>query len=111
MVNGLSGQRVTFTTLDFGGGAKFPAHHAPEFLRPLRHPRGRSVEARQVELIKGPNISGLPNFDQLPDLMEAPVLLTVGDKISTDEISPAGRALRFRSNISTLAEFTLHPGG
>lgn len=63
-------------------------------------------EARQVELVKGPNISGLPDFDPIPDHIEAPVLLKVGDNISTDEISPAGRALPFRSNIPKLAEFT-----
>ena len=63
-------------------------------------------EAQQVELTKGPNISGLPDFDPIPDSIEAPVLLKVGDNISTDEISPAGRALPFRSNIPKLAEFT-----
>ena len=63
-------------------------------------------EARQVELIKGPNISDLPDFEPLPDHIDAPVLLKVGDNISTDEISPAGRALPFRSNIPQLAEFT-----
>jgi aconitate hydratase len=63
-------------------------------------------EAQQVELVKGPNISDLPDFDPLPDRIEAPVLLKVGDNVSTDEISPAGRALPFRSNIPKLAEFT-----
>ncbi|HET8599949.1 MAG TPA: aconitate hydratase [Segeticoccus sp.] len=64
-------------------------------------------EARQVELEKGPNVSSLPDFDALPDRIEAPVLLKVGDDISTDEISPAGaRALPFRSNVPKLAEFT-----
>ncbi|MCR6490230.1 aconitate hydratase [Amycolatopsis sp. OK19-0408] len=64
-------------------------------------------EAAEVELVKGPNISGLPEFEPLPDRLEAPVLLVVGDDVSTDEISPAGaRALPFRSNIPKLAEFT-----
>jgi aconitate hydratase len=63
-------------------------------------------EAQQVELVKGPNVSDLPDFDPLPDDIEAPVLLKVGDNVSTDEISPAGRALPFRSNIPKLAEFT-----
>jgi aconitate hydratase len=63
-------------------------------------------EAKQVELVKGPNISDLPEFDPLPDSIEAPVMLKVGDNVSTDEISPAGRALPFRSNIPKLAEFT-----
>jgi aconitate hydratase len=64
-------------------------------------------EAADEELVKGPNISALPDFPPLPDRIEAPVLLKVGDDISTDEISPAGaRALPFRSNIPKLAEFT-----
>ncbi|MBJ8348959.1 aconitate hydratase [Antrihabitans sp. YC2-6] len=64
-------------------------------------------EAQSEELVRGPNISALPDFEPLPDRIEAPVLLKVGDDISTDEISPAGaRALPFRSNIPKLAEFT-----
>jgi hypothetical protein len=53
------------------------------------------------------DISALPHFPELPERIEAPVLLKVGDDVSTDEISPAGaRALPFRSNIPKLAEFT-----
>ncbi|MDS1272248.1 aconitate hydratase [Lipingzhangella sp. LS1_29] len=64
-------------------------------------------EARTEELVKGPNISALPDFPPLPDQIQAPVLLRVGDDVSTDEISPAGAAaLPFRSNVPKLAEFT-----
>ena len=64
-------------------------------------------DAQQVELVKGENISDLPDFDKLEDCMEAPVALKVGDDVSTDEILPAGaRVLPFRSNIPKLAEFT-----
>ncbi|MGH7664498.1 MAG: aconitate hydratase [Gemmatimonadaceae bacterium] len=63
-------------------------------------------EARTVELVKGPNIDVLPEFDPLPDALELPVLLKVGDDISTDEIMPAGsRVLPFRSNIPKISEF------
>jgi aconitate hydratase len=63
-------------------------------------------EAQHEELVKGPNISGLPEFDPFPDSFELPVLLAVGDDISTDDISPAGaEALPFRSNIPELARF------
>ncbi|MEV6643523.1 aconitate hydratase [Amycolatopsis sp. NPDC051371] len=66
------------------------------------------TEAAREELVKGPNISGLPDFDALPDRLEGPVLVKAGDDVSTDEISPAGaRALPYRSNIPKLAEFTL----
>jgi aconitate hydratase len=64
-------------------------------------------EAQKVEPVKGPNVSDLPDLSPLPDEIEAPVLLKVGDNISTDEISPAGaRALPLRSNIPKLAMFS-----
>ena len=63
-------------------------------------------EAAHVELVKGPNISALPDFEPLPDRIEAPVALKVGDDVSTDEILPAGaRVLPYRSNIPKLSEF------
>lgn len=67
---------------------------------------GSPEEARRVELVKGPNISGLPELDAFPDDVEIPVLLRVGDDVSTDDISPAGAAaLPYRSNIAELAKF------
>lgn len=63
-------------------------------------------QAKQVELVKGPNIKSLPDFDGIPDSFEIPVLLKVGDDISTDEIMRAGaEVLPFRSNIPAIAEF------
>ncbi len=58
------------------------------------------------ELQKGPNIKSLPAFDDFPDRLEIPVLLKVGDDISTDEIMPAGqRVLPYRSNIEKMSEY------
>ncbi len=63
-------------------------------------------ESRRAELIKGPNIGTLPKMEPLPDSFEAPVLLKVGDDVSTDEILPAGtRVLPFRSNIDKISDF------
>jgi len=63
-------------------------------------------EAVSVALEKGPNIASLPKFEALPNELQLPVLLKVGDDISTDEIMPAGaRVLPFRSNIPKIAEF------
>ncbi len=63
-------------------------------------------QARQVTLIKGPNIHSLPIFDSLPNALTLPVLLKVGNDISTDEILPAGaRVLPYRSNIPKISEF------
>jgi aconitate hydratase len=59
-----------------------------------------------VELEKGPNIKPLPPFDPLPGTIAGPVLLKMGDDISTDEIMPAGnRILPFRSNIPEISKF------
>jgi aconitate hydratase len=59
-----------------------------------------------VVLEKGPNIISLPSFDPLPDRLAGPVLLKVGDDVSTDEIMPAGaRVLPYRSNIPAMADF------
>ena len=59
-----------------------------------------------IELEKGPNIQPLPLFDALPETLAGPVLLKVGNDISTDEIMPAGsRVLPFRSNIPEISKF------
>ncbi|MCL9682955.1 aconitate hydratase [Legionella sp. EUR-108] len=64
-------------------------------------------EAQKVALVKGPNIVSLPELAPLPDSLTLPVLLIVGDNISTDEISPAGaKVLPYRSNIPKISEFT-----
>ena len=64
-------------------------------------------DSAEVELRLGANIVPLPEFDALPDRLEGPVLLTVGDDVSTDEIMPAGsRILALRSNIPEIARFT-----
>lgn len=63
-------------------------------------------EARELKLEKGPNIASLPKFGPLPNELQLPILLKVGDNISTDEIMPAGaRVLPFRSNIPKISEF------
>lgn len=82
-----------------------PAHHSVNTAMLVEPPAPE--RARTVDVVKGPNISSLPELTPLPDDIAAPVLLKVGDNISTDEISPAGaRALPFRSNIPKLAMFS-----
>jgi aconitate hydratase len=57
------------------------------------------------EIKKGPNISTMPDFDALEDF-EVPVLLKMGDDISTDEILRAGaEVLPYRSNIPEISKF------
>jgi len=58
------------------------------------------------EVVRGPNIKPVPLGQRVPEDLEAPVLLKLGDKVSTDDISPAGAAvLVFRSNVPAIAEF------
>ncbi|MEU6091404.1 aconitate hydratase [Streptomyces sp. NPDC047085] len=91
-------------------GMPYPDVRLPEHAsvnRAMLEPPPPPEEAARTELERGPNISGLPEFDPLPDVLEGPVLLVCGDNVSTDEISPAGaKALPYRSNIPKLAEFT-----
>nr|WP_042187571.1 aconitate hydratase [Kibdelosporangium sp. MJ126-NF4]CEL18196.1 Aconitate hydratase [Kibdelosporangium sp. MJ126-NF4]CTQ90574.1 Aconitate hydratase (EC 4.2.1.3) [Kibdelosporangium sp. MJ126-NF4] len=69
-------------------------------------PPAPAEQAARQELVRGENISTLPGFPPLPDRVAGPVLLKLGDDVSTDEISPAGaKALPFRSNVPKLAEF------
>jgi aconitate hydratase len=58
-----------------------------------------------VEITTGPNIVPFPEFEALPDTLEATVVFKVGDNISTDHIMPAGnKVLPLRSNIPAIAE-------
>ena len=62
----------------------------------------------QVELIKGPNIKPIPPLDTLdwPGAIKMPVLLKLGDGVSTDEIMPAGtEVLPYRSNIPEISRY------
>jgi len=61
----------------------------------------------QGDVVRGPNIKPVPIGEPVADTLEAPVLLKLGDKVSTDDISPAGAAaLMFRSNVPAIAEFS-----
>ncbi len=65
-------------------------------------------EAVDDDLVKGPNIGEVPLKDPIPASIEGPVLLKMGDNITTDHIIPAkGDVLMYRSNVPKLAEFTL----
>lgn len=63
-------------------------------------------EGEPFDLEKGPNIKPLPELEPLPEALQGPVLLKVGNDISTDEIMPAGaKVLPFRSNIPAISQF------
>ncbi|WP_047155424.1 aconitate hydratase [Aneurinibacillus tyrosinisolvens] len=60
----------------------------------------------EVEIVRGPNIKPLPINTKLADVVNANVLLKVGDNITTDHIMPAGaKVLPLRSNIPAISEY------
>lgn len=64
------------------------------------------VNNQEVTLEKGPNITTIPNFEPVKDNFEVPILLKMGDNISTDEILAGGaRVLPFRSNIQRISTY------
>lgn len=63
-------------------------------------------DTSKIVIEKGPNIKPLPEFKELTDKLFGPVLLKLGNDISTDEILPAGaKVLPFRSNIPEISKF------
>ena len=63
-------------------------------------------EAKNVEVVRGPNIRPMPLGEPLKDGIAAPLTLKVGDNITTDHIMPAGaKILPYRSNVPKLSEF------
>src|SRR5690625_512082 len=72
----------------------------------LFSPPIRPEEAKNVELQKGPNIASIPEMTTLPNNLEVPILLKMGDNISTDEILAGGsRVLPYRSNLPEISKF------
>lgn len=64
------------------------------------------AEAASVEVLRGPNIKPIPVGVAPAETLTAPLVLKVGDNITTDHIMPAGaKILPYRSNVPKLAEF------
>jgi aconitate hydratase len=85
---------------------------APEIVFPARFEGGEAglvapvSEGEAGPVVRGPNIKEVPLGRPLGERVEGPVLLKLGDKISTDDILPSGaQILIFRSNIPAIAEF------
>ncbi|MUP45714.1 aconitate hydratase [Gramella sp. BOM4] len=64
-------------------------------------------DGTNVQLKKGPNIKSLPYIEPMQEKYSVPVLLKMGDNISTDEILKAGaEVLPFRSNLPEISKFS-----
>ena len=63
-------------------------------------------KASPSQIVRGPNIAPLPQFQALASTKKGEVLLKVDDDVTTDDIMPAGaKVLPFRSNIPKISEF------
>ena len=68
-------------------------------------PPAAPEEAKNVEILRGPNIKEYPETAPLADSIVCPVSLKVGDNITTDHIMPAGaKILPLRSNIPAISQ-------
>jgi len=64
------------------------------------------IEAKDIEILRGPNIKKFPESKKQEDSLSAELVLKVGDNITTDHIMPAGaKILPYRSNIPYLSKF------
>ncbi len=64
-----------------------------------------SEETIGCEIFRGPNIGKPPVSPELNQTLEGPVVISLGDKITTDHIMPAGQRLKYRSNIPLYSTF------
>ena len=106
----LTGKITDPRTLEKLFGIKYPKYEHPkkEIINlPLLFSPKKHNESIQLE--KGSNIAPLPILDALINKFDAPVLLKVGDNISTDEILSGGtKVLPLRSNIPEISKWAYH---
>ena len=69
-------------------------------------PPASPEDADRLPILRGPNIKPVPDSKPLEDSLAAPLVLKVGDNITTDHIMPAGaKILPYRSNIPHLSQY------
>ncbi|MBA3044071.1 aconitate hydratase, partial [archaeon] len=64
---------------------------------------------KDVEIYRGPNIVALPKNESMPNNIEGTIMIKVGDLITTDHIMPAGKLLKYRSNIVEYSKHVFEP--
>ncbi len=64
---------------------------------------GRGVP--DAPIVRGPNIGVVPANPPLPGCLDGVAAITVGDRITTDHIMPAGARLKYRSNVPVYSQY------
>ncbi|MBU2564796.1 MAG: aconitate hydratase [Candidatus Thermoplasmatota archaeon] len=64
---------------------------------------------KDVEIYRGPNIVALPKNESMPNDIKGRIMIKVGDLITTDHIMPAGKLLKYRSNIVEYSKHVFEP--
>ncbi len=84
---------------------KFQAIETPEYYR-VDDSLILSPGDPNTEIVRGPNIKALPIAPKLTSCLELPVVIKLGNNITTDDIMPAGaKILPLRSNIPAMSEY------
>ena len=104
VASALTGFITDPTTLGEAVSVEMPAHFTVNDSAVL--PPLPPEEAKNAQVLRGPNIKEFPKSKPFTDTLDAQVLLQVGDNITTDHIMPAGaKILPYRSNIPHLSNF------
>lgn len=64
-----------------------------------------TCEPSSIEIYRGPNMGTPPKNDPFPNKIEGIVSIKVGDKVTTDDIIPAGSRMKYRSNIAKYSKY------
>ncbi|HZK84563.1 MAG TPA: aconitate hydratase [Desulfosporosinus sp.] len=65
--------------------------------------------ASDTSIQRGPNIQPLPLAPALDNTLSLPIILKLGDNVTTDDIMPAGsKILPLRSNIPAISDYVFH---
>ena len=62
-------------------------------------------EMKSALIFRGPNIGEPPRGDPMAPSLRGEVMIKLGNNVTTDDITPAGSRLKYRSNIPKYSEF------
>ena len=103
----ITGQIVDPRTLTEKLGIEYPQIEPPERFEVddgMIIPPLDEGSAAKAKIIRGSTIVKPPRGAPLGETITAMVLIKVGDKVTTDDITPAGSLMKYRSNVPLYAE-------